>query len=313
MKHGLTLATIRTETEKGNVKLQVKRLNDAIRRAHAAGAELIQTHEYAVDGGHHVRSLALFTSVREEHKEEIEDLKRFYFESATKIKEIYFPQFSELAAELKIYLALGTPEAVSDGVYNSILLFAPDGSIAARYRKVNSDFEVGTKVNHSFDVYETPIGNIGGLICADFGMSESWRIVRMKGAQLILFSSFGHTDKEWFMESSLRTFAFHNGYFISWAHQDGGMIVDPDGTVIARAGKDEDILVRTIELSNVKGKGLPFSRDLEAYGPLLDRGLQEKVSAEYSEIQKKEGVANFKKNIPDLKKHILEIRQKLKL
>lgn len=313
MKQKITLATIKTEIDKGNVKLQVKRLIDAIHRAHADGAQLVQTHEYAVDGGHLVSAIGIFRGVRKEHKKEIEDLKRFYLESATKIKETYFPQFAELAAKLNIYIALGTPEAVSDGVYNSLLLFAPDGNIIARYRKVNSAFEVGTKVNHSFDVYSMPFGNIGGLVCADFGMSESWRILRLKGAQLVLFSSCGYTAEDWFMVNSLRTFAFHNGYFISWANHRSGMLIDPDGTIIARTGECEDILMRTIDLDTTKGKGLAFSRDLQAYWPLLDKGLQDKIAAEFSVVHQKMDIELFKRKVTDLKEYMSKAKQELKL
>lgn len=97
MKHELTLATIRTNPEKGNVKLLIKRLKDAICRAHEAGAQLVHTHEYAVDGCYLVEMNRVFFGVREKHKEEIEELKRFSLEKAKKIEDVYFPQFSELA------------------------------------------------------------------------------------------------------------------------------------------------------------------------------------------------------------------------
>ena len=99
------------------------------------------------------------------------------------------------------------------------------------------------------------------------------------------------------MVNSLRTFAFHNGYFISWANHHSGMLIDPDGTIIARTGECEDILVRTIDLETTKGKGLAFSRDLQAYGLLLDKGLQDKIAAEFSEIHQKKDMRALKDHL----------------
>ena len=128
---------------------------------------------------------------------------------------------------MQIYIGLGTAEHHDGGVYNSILLFSPTGEIVARYRKVNAQFEVATKEHHSFDVFHTPVGSIGGSICADFGMVESWRILRLKGARLVLWSSGGATAP--MEKKSLCTHAYQNGYYVLASNHGVGMIIDPDG------------------------------------------------------------------------------------
>lgn len=102
--------------------------------------------------------------------------------------------FSELAAELKIWLCLGLTEKRSDKNYNTAIIINDQGEIVLKYSKINLlDVELpyygkGSKV----EVIDTPFGKIGLNICADnymeSGLHNAHLLARM-GAKLILSPS----------------------------------------------------------------------------------------------------------------------------
>ena len=102
------------------------------------------------------------------------------------------PAFAEKARQHKIHLCLGlaTPAETADGpvIYNEAVLIGPDGAIIGRTAKSllwhfdSRWFCAGT----SYPVFETAIGRIGMLVCADGRMPEIARSLAQAGAQLIL-------------------------------------------------------------------------------------------------------------------------------
>jgi predicted amidohydrolase len=79
--------------------------------------------------------------------------------------------FGALARELGIYLHVGYAEydQAQNRYYNSVLALDPQGNVVANYRKVNL-FQMETRFATAGDAvltYESPIGRVGLLICAD--------------------------------------------------------------------------------------------------------------------------------------------------
>ena len=137
--------------------------------------------------------------------------------------------------------------------YNSFVLVGPDGLIG-KYRKVHSfvaepkwakDGDLG------FPVWETDIGNIGGVICMDGFFVESIKVPALKGADVIVYPT------NWLLEKcpcpTWITRAFENGiYFISadrWGLErtvqfsGGSCILNPDGTIQAHTEEHADTIV----------------------------------------------------------------------
>ena len=73
---------------------------------------------------------------------------------------------------------------------------------------------------------------------------------------------------------SLCTHAYQNGYYILASNHGGGMIIDPDGKVITETNEPDELVSSSIDYQKTDMKGLCFSRDLRAYGPLMDESLQ---------------------------------------
>ncbi len=93
----------------------------------------------------------------------------------------------ELSAETDTYIVIGVPERRRDEVYNSAFLIEPDGN-AHVYRKLHLfDREklLFTRGDVTPEVYETPIGRIGMMICFDWIFPETARTLALSGAQII--------------------------------------------------------------------------------------------------------------------------------
>ena len=115
-------------------------------------------------------------------------------------------------------------------------------------------------------------------------MSEAWRILRLKGARIVLFSSASRGLCDWFMKAGLRVHALENGYYVIWANRDCGMLIDPEGKVIRQAKNVGDIITAKFDLDKTIGKGFVFARDFKALEPLLDKSLQRAIKKEFKSI-----------------------------
>ncbi|WP_083384656.1 carbon-nitrogen hydrolase family protein [Cupriavidus sp. USMAHM13] len=138
---------------------------------------------------------------------------------------------------------------------NSGLTFAPDGSLAARYRKVHlydavvdglpyresADFAPGD----SLQMVAAEGLTLGLSICYDLRFGELYRTLRARGADVLLVpAAFNvHTGRDHW-ETLLRARAIENQCYVIAAAQIGGpgpglpclgrsMIIDPWGTVLA--------------------------------------------------------------------------------
>jgi nitrilase len=78
-------------------------------------------------------------------------------------------RLSEIARTRGLWLAVGVNELDGGTIYNALLVFAPDGTLALRHRKLvptNHERLVwGPGDGSGLEAVETPLGRIGGLIC----------------------------------------------------------------------------------------------------------------------------------------------------
>lgn len=186
-------------------------------------------------------------------------------------------RLAALAAEHDIWLLAGSfseRSAVEGKVYNTSVLFAGDGSIVARYRKIHL-FDVS--IDGQFHAHEsarnlpgnkvvvadTPFGRVGLTVCYDLRFPELYRSLAQKGAFIAFvpanFTQFTGKD-HW--EPLLRARAIENGMFLVAPAQIGGvegafqaygrsMVVDPWGTVRACAGDEVGVTLVEIDLDAV--------------------------------------------------------------
>ncbi|MFX8926054.1 nitrilase-related carbon-nitrogen hydrolase, partial [Acinetobacter baumannii] len=86
------------------------------------------------------------------------------------------------------YIVVGMPEVDEDGIYfNTAVLIGPDG-IVGRHRKTHpyiSEPKWAAAGDLHNQVFETPIGRIGLLICMDIHFVETARLMALGGADVI--------------------------------------------------------------------------------------------------------------------------------
>ncbi len=177
------------------------------------------------------------------------------------------------AKEHHIWIHGGSISEVNpDGprTYNTTVLINPDGDIAARYSKLhNFDMTLpdGSSVRESdrkepgkeIVTVQTELGHLGFAICYDMRFPELFRLMALQGAQIIFLpANFTMPTGKDHWEPILRARAIENGCYIIAPDQTGvkekftaygnSMVVDPWGTVIARASDKPGVILAEIDL-----------------------------------------------------------------
>jgi deaminated glutathione amidase len=182
-------------------------------------------------------------------------------------------RFAQKAREHRIHLLVGSilEEGAPGGrFYNTSVLFGPDGERKGIYRKIHlydADIPDGVRYRESETVepgnevvaVSTELGVLGMSICYDLRFPELYRALADRGAQIVFVpAAFTlHTGKDHW-EVLLRARAIENSCYVLAPAQFGrhsdkrvtfgnALLVDPWGTVIARAGEGEGMAVGPIQ------------------------------------------------------------------
>lgn len=182
------------------------------------------------------------------------------------------PAFAGLAKELGVHLLIGSLAIlVADGkTANRSYLFAPDGSVTARYSKIHLfDVELsgGERYAESATVAggdravlaDTPWGKLGLTICYDVRFPELYRRLAQAGAfAFAVPAAFTVPTGEAHWHVLLRARAIENGAFVfapaqGGAHANGrktyghSLIIGPWGDILAEAGSDPGVIFAEID------------------------------------------------------------------
>lgn len=200
-------------------------------------------------------------------------------------------KISEKAMQYCVYIIAPILEKTISGVYyNTATLIGPNGEIIGKHRKMHIGsggseklfFTPGSEAN----VFKTEYGNIGIMTCYDRNFTELWRILALKGAEMIFlpYATWWSDCWEWLNRAT----AFQNIVFAIHVNRVGkegdskelnffgrSLIIDPEGEIIAKAGgEDDEIVAATIDLEDVKrtriNRALYRDRRPELYGRILD-------------------------------------------
>lgn len=114
------------------------------------------------------------------------------FELAEDIAKSSFVEFLiELARSKNVYIVSGINEKEKDKLYNSSVLVGPHGYIG-KYRKIHlfmNEFDFFEKGNLGLPVFDIGFCKLGMLICFDWIFPEVWRMLALKGADVIAHPS----------------------------------------------------------------------------------------------------------------------------
>jgi deaminated glutathione amidase len=178
------------------------------------------------------------------------------------------------ARELGVHLLAGSISErgeVGEKASNTSVLIGPDGEDLAVYRKIHMfDVDAGgvsyRESEHEqagAEVVAAPVGDrIAGLtVCYDLRFPELFRILALRGAQLILVpSAFTLATGRDHWEVLLRARAIENQLFVLAPNQVGeapphysscgrSMIVDPWGVVLATAPDEECFVAADLDFA----------------------------------------------------------------
>ncbi len=243
----------------------VARMIEMMREAKSRGARLVVFPE-----------LALTTFFPRWYIEDPDELKQ-WFETEMPSKET-LPLF-EAAKELGIGFHLGYAELTPEGRFFNTAIFVDEtGTIVGKYRKIHLPghrenepwrpfqhlekryFEKG---DYGFTVFEAMDGNIGLCICNDRRWPETWRVLGLKNAELVVLGyntpfhyppAPEHDHLQYFHnELSVQAGCYQNGLWavaVAKAGKEegceligGSVIVAPTGEIMAKAATVEDEVI----------------------------------------------------------------------
>jgi predicted amidohydrolase len=138
---------------------------------------------------------------------------------------------------------------------------------------------------HEILVYSTEIGKIGMIICYDIFFPETARLLRLKGAELIVCISASPAVRRNYFETLTIARALENTVYLAYVNlagiEDGlqfwggSRLITPDGKVVAQAKYDDDDFVyRVIDYTDL-GRTETFIPTLRDLRPELFTELRE--------------------------------------
>jgi formamidase len=167
---------------------------------------------------------------------------------------------ADLARETGLWICPGSVYERADGhIHNTAVVVAPDGTLAARYRKCFpwQPYEV-TTAGTEFVVFDMDgIGRVGLAICYDGSFPETFRQLAWLGAEVVLHPTLTPTrDRDLELVLARANAIFNQVYVVNvnaaGPHGLGqSLIVDPEGLVRQQAGGNEEILIDVLDLDAV--------------------------------------------------------------
>jgi predicted amidohydrolase len=253
-----TVAGLRVTPERWNKEANFAKLATYAREASARGAKLVITPEGFLEG--YVANDKANPGISEER----------YRAVGEGIDGPLINRVRALARELKIYLLLGFAESRGGKMFNSAVIFSPEGNVTLHFSKAHNahDEPYNTK-GTQFPVADTPIGRLGALICYDRQLPETSRILAIKGAQFILVPAWGGYGE--MNDAMMRVRANENSVFVAFVHPKRCLFINPRGVVIAKDSGDSDqVVTARIELDEKVGSGPIRDRRPELYREILN-------------------------------------------
>ena len=175
---------------------------------------------------------------------------------------------SEAAATLGACVHAGSLVEEANGrFYNTSVLFGPDGSVIAEYRKMHL-FGFGSREQQLLTpgedvvVADTPLGRLGLAVCYDLRFPELFRRMTELGAVGFVVASAWPQPRVEAWSTLLRARALENQAFLFACNGAGptdsgsvlcgrSAVIDPWGVPIAALGDDPGVSTASVDLADV--------------------------------------------------------------
>ena len=211
--------------------------------------------------------------------------------------------FLDCAKDKKTHLVIALAEKAKTGKkYYTSLLISPEGDIVGKYRKSHRlAWDEAISLGDELPIFETKFGKIGMAVGSDFYFPEVFEVLRMKGAEVLIWQDFPERLREHYQWLPLLfARAFDSHAFLVTAHYadprtyitnnfDYGMrgaafgrsmIIDRSGSIRAETGYRHGIAALNVDLDEKKLDVYPMTPSFEnlfyvpnnggraAFGPL---------------------------------------------
>lgn len=195
--------------------------------------------------------------------------RKIFHELAEYNDEKLYVELKKAAIKYNIFIIMGYVEKkknIYDKLFNSMIFINNKGERLGSYNKYycwdleKKTFTQGDEVS----VYKTSLGNIGLLNCYDIEFPELFRILSLKGAELVICTAVWSKWIQHRWHNSLISGAATNLYFVAGINTVGKTpkgsvicgdtkVINPFGEVVINASEDkEELLYKTIDLNEVK-------------------------------------------------------------
>jgi len=214
----------------GDRDTNLKRIDALIRQAE--GADLLVLPELCVTG------------YRFESRQQAWELSETVAESS------YLRRLHSLCRERRLFVVTGFNERDGKKLYNTAVLVGPDG-VRGKYRKMHlfmDEKDIFEPGDCGLPVFDIGVCKVGMLICFDWIFPEVWRILALKGADIICHPS--NLVIPGLCQKALPVHAVCNRVFVITANRIGterdltftglSTVADPGSNVLLQASSDRE-------------------------------------------------------------------------
>jgi predicted amidohydrolase len=187
--------------------------------------------------------------------------------------------------------------------YFNVATYIDKNSIQS-YTKTHVHWTENFIPGRELKTFDSPLGKIGITICFDASFSEVWRVLALKGAELIVnISAVPATFPVEYMWRRLAGAAIYNQIFVVYANRPGpyfsghSAIFNPEGDKLLSTGSRQTITEATIDLNEVqrwrdKEKIYPNRRPLLYRHEIVNLHRSELASLQPEAVKSKLAIAN---------------------
>jgi predicted amidohydrolase len=187
-------------------------------------------------------------------------------ETSEEIENSIFIQYLETKCkQFDSYIVSGFNERDNGVLYNSAILIGPGGYVG-RYRKMHlfmNEKDYFRPGNAGLPVFDIGLCTMGMLVCFDWIFPEVWRILALKGAEIVCHPS--NLVLPGLAQKGVPIHALTNRVYIVTANRIGtegdlsftglSIIANPKGDILAQASqKREEVRIQDIDIAMARDK-----------------------------------------------------------
>ena len=209
----------------------------------------------------------------------------------------------QLVRDLDARVIIGESKRWGERYYNMATYV--DKNTIQSYAKTHVHWTERFVPGRALKVFETPFAKIGITICFDAAFSEVWRVLALKGAEVVVNVSAVPKDFSVdYMTRRLAGAAVFNQVYVIYANRPGPVfsghsgVFNPKGEMIKKAGSREAVIEAEIDLEELAGwraeeQIFPYRRPL-LYREIVNRHRAESVVTE-SQIREAHTMGSIQK------------------